>query len=83
MTASSRARRSADGDLIAPARSLHVPFTCANIASRLGFASERTLDAYERLFHGGDGTAFPVLIRLKPRSDREPDRRGSTTDGPR
>jgi hypothetical protein len=30
---------------------------------RLGLASERTLEAYEALFHRGDQAAFPVLAQ--------------------
>jgi hypothetical protein len=32
---------------------------------RLGLASERTLDAYEDLFHRGDPAAFPVLMEAQ------------------
>jgi hypothetical protein len=33
--------------------------------SRLGLASERTLEAYEALFYLGDATAFPVLMEAQ------------------
>jgi hypothetical protein len=32
---------------------------------RLGLASERTLEAYEGLFHRGDPAAFPVLMQAQ------------------
>ena len=57
-------RAVADGDLITAGPQSPVQFTCATLR-RLGLASERTLDAYERLFHGGDATAFPVLMQAQ------------------
>jgi putative intracellular protease/amidase len=51
-----------DGELITAGPQSPVQFARATLG-RLGLASERTLDAYERLFHGGDATAFPVLMQ--------------------
>jgi hypothetical protein len=51
-----------DGDLITAGPQSPVQFARATLA-RLGLASERTLDAYERLFHGADTSAFPVLMQ--------------------
>jgi putative intracellular protease/amidase len=51
-----------DGDLITAGPQSPVQFARATLA-RLGLASERTLDAYERLFHGADASAFPVLMQ--------------------
>jgi hypothetical protein len=43
-----------------------VQFARATMA-RLELASERTLEAYEALFHRGDQSAFPVLMeRMAP-----------------
>lgn len=50
-----------DGELITAGPQSPVQFARATLG-RLGLASERTLDAYERLFHGGDATAFPMLM---------------------
>jgi putative intracellular protease/amidase len=50
-----------DGDLITAGPQSPVQFARATLG-RLDLASERTLDAYERLFHGADATAFPVLM---------------------
>jgi putative intracellular protease/amidase len=50
-----------DGDLITAGSSSPVQFACAALG-RLGLASERTLEAYEGLFYGGDPKAFPVLM---------------------
>jgi putative intracellular protease/amidase len=50
-----------DGDLITAGPQSPVQFARATLG-HLGLASERTLDAYERLFHGGDASAFPVLM---------------------
>ena len=33
------------------------------VLRRLGLASERTLEAYEGVFWGGDPEAFPVLMQ--------------------
>jgi hypothetical protein len=35
---------------------------------RLGLASERTLEAYEALFHRGEPAAFPVLMQAQAAS---------------
>jgi putative intracellular protease/amidase len=51
-----------DGNLITAGPQSPVQFARATL-ERLGLASERTLDAYERLFHRGDATAFPVLMQ--------------------
>ncbi len=51
-----------DGDLITAGPQSPVHFARATLA-RLGLASERTLDAYERLFHDADTNAFPVLMQ--------------------
>jgi putative intracellular protease/amidase len=51
-----------DGDLITAGPQSPVQFARATLA-HLGLASERTLDAYERLFHSGDASAFPVLMQ--------------------
>ena len=57
-------RAVADGDLITAGPQSPVQFACATLR-RLGLASEPTLDAYERLFHGGDASAFPVLMQAQ------------------
>jgi hypothetical protein len=41
-----------------------VQFACATLR-RLGLMSERTLQAYEGLFHRCDATAFPVLMQAQ------------------
>jgi putative intracellular protease/amidase len=51
-----------DGELITAGPQSPVQFARAALA-RLGLASERTLDAYERLFHDADTSAFPVLMQ--------------------
>jgi DJ-1/PfpI family len=53
-----------DGDLITAGPQSPVPFACAALR-RLGLASSRTLEAYERLFDRGDATAFPVLAEAQ------------------
>jgi putative intracellular protease/amidase len=53
-----------DGDLITAGPQSPVQFACATLR-RLGLMSERTLQAYENLFHRGDGTAFPVLMQAQ------------------
>jgi putative intracellular protease/amidase len=58
------ARAVVDGDLITAGPQSPVQFARATLG-RLGLASERTLDAYERLFHGGDAAAFPVLMEAQ------------------
>jgi putative intracellular protease/amidase len=50
-----------DGDLITAGPQSPVQFARATMG-RLGLASERTLEAYEALFHRGDLAAFPVLM---------------------
>jgi putative intracellular protease/amidase len=49
-----------DGDLITAGPQSPVQFARATLG-RLGVASERTLEAYEALFHQGDQAAFLVL----------------------
>jgi putative intracellular protease/amidase len=51
-----------DGDLITAGPQSPVQFARAAL-ERLGLASERTLEAYEALFHRGDQAAFPVLMQ--------------------
>jgi putative intracellular protease/amidase len=53
-----------DGDLITAGPQSPVQFARATL-ERLGLASERTLEAYERLFHRGDSGAFPVLMQAQ------------------
>jgi putative intracellular protease/amidase len=53
-------RAVADRGLVTAGPQSPVQFARAALAE-LGLASEETLDAYERLFHGGDPSAFPVL----------------------
>jgi putative intracellular protease/amidase len=53
-----------DGDLITAGPQSPVQFACA-VLHRLGLASDRTLAAYEALFHGGDPAAFPVLMQAQ------------------
>jgi putative intracellular protease/amidase len=55
-------RAVADGDLITAGPQSPVQFARATL-ERLGLASERTLEAYEALFHRGDAAAFPVLMQ--------------------
>jgi putative intracellular protease/amidase len=50
-----------EGDLITAGPQSPVQFARATMG-RLGVASERTLEAYEALFHRGDLAAFPVLM---------------------
>jgi putative intracellular protease/amidase len=50
-----------DRDLITAGPQSPVQFACATLG-RLGLASERTLDAYEGVFHRADPAAFPVLM---------------------
>jgi putative intracellular protease/amidase len=50
-----------DGDLITAGPQSPVQFARATMG-RLRVASERTLEAYEALFHRGDLAAFPVLM---------------------
>jgi len=53
-----------DRDLITAGSSSPVHFACATLG-HLGLASEPTLDAYTRFFHGGDPAAFPVLMQAQ------------------
>jgi hypothetical protein len=53
-----------DGDLITAGPQSPVQFAGATLG-RLGLASERTLDAYEGLFHRADPSAFPVLMQAQ------------------
>jgi putative intracellular protease/amidase len=58
-------RAVADGDLITAGPQSPVQFARATLG-RLGLASERTLEAYEALFHRADPAAFPVLMQASP-----------------
>jgi len=60
-------RAVADGDLITAGPQSPVQFARATLG-RLGLASERTLEAYEALFHLADPAAFPVLMQASPAS---------------
>jgi putative intracellular protease/amidase len=51
-----------DGDLITAGPQSPVQFARATL-ERLGLASQRTLDAYEAVFHRGDPSGFPVLMQ--------------------
>jgi putative intracellular protease/amidase len=51
-----------DGDLITAGPQSPVQFATATLA-RLGMIDERTREAYEALFHGGDPHAFPRLMQ--------------------
>lgn len=53
-----------DGNLITAGPQSPVQFACAALR-RLGLMSEPTLQAYEDLFHRGDGTAFPTLMQAQ------------------
>jgi putative intracellular protease/amidase len=53
-----------DGDLNTAGPQSPVHFARA-VLDRLGLASERSLEAYEGLFHRGDLAAFPVLIEAQ------------------
>jgi putative intracellular protease/amidase len=58
-----------DGDLITAGPQSPVQFARAAL-ERLGLASERTLEAYEALFHRGEQAAFPVLVQAQaPRKE--------------
>lgn len=50
------------GDLITAGPQSPVQFARA-VLGRLGVASDKTLDAYEAVFHGADFTAFPTLMQ--------------------
>lgn len=49
------------GDVITAGPQSPVQFARATL-ERLGLASTEVLDAYEAVFHRGDGSAFPVLM---------------------
>jgi putative intracellular protease/amidase len=53
-----------DGDLITAGPQSPVQFACATLR-RLGLASDRTLEAYEALFHRADPSAFPLLMQAQ------------------
>jgi putative intracellular protease/amidase len=53
-----------DGDLIIAGPQSPVQFACATLR-RLGLMSERTLMAYEDVFHRADAAAFPVLMQTQ------------------
>jgi putative intracellular protease/amidase len=53
-----------DGYLITAGPQSPVQFACATLR-RLGLMSERTLVAYEDVFHGADAAAFPVLMQAQ------------------
>ena len=55
-------RAVADGDLITAGPQSPVQFARATL-TRLGLASESTLEAYEAVFHRGDQDAFPALMQ--------------------
>lgn len=50
-----------DGDLITAGPQSPVQFACATL-ERLGLVSDRTLEAYEGVFHRADPAAFPALL---------------------
>jgi putative intracellular protease/amidase len=54
------ARAVVDGDLVTAGPQSPVQFARATL-ERLGLASERTLNAYEAVFHAADAAAFPIL----------------------
>jgi putative intracellular protease/amidase len=58
-----------DGGLITAGPQSPVQFARATLGT-LDLASERTLDAYERLFHGADASAFPMLMQAGARPPR-------------
>jgi putative intracellular protease/amidase len=51
-----------DGDLVTAGPQSPVQFARATL-TRLGLASDETLDAYEAVFHRGDPSGFPVLMQ--------------------
>ena len=57
-------RATVDGDLITAGPQSPVQFACATLR-RLGMASDRTLEAYEGVFHRADATAFPALMEAQ------------------
>src|SRR5918997_3054776 len=56
------ARAVVDGDLVTAGPQSPVQFSRATL-SRLGLASEETLEAYETVFHRGDPSGYPELIQ--------------------
>ncbi|SDT72404.1 DJ-1/PfpI family protein [Jiangella sp. DSM 45060] len=56
------ARAVVGGDVVTAGPDSPVQFARATM-SRLGLASEETLQAYEAVFHAADASAFPVLMR--------------------
>jgi putative intracellular protease/amidase len=61
-----------DGDLITAGPQSPVQFALATL-KRLGLSSERTLQAYEGLFHRGDPAAFPVLMQAQRSAHKRKD----------
>jgi putative intracellular protease/amidase len=59
------ARAVVDRDLVTAGPQSPVQFARAAL-ERLGLASERTLEAYEAVFHRGDPAGFPVLMQAHP-----------------
>jgi hypothetical protein len=53
-----------DGDLITAGPQSPVQFACVTLR-RLGLASDRTLEAYEGVFHRADPAAFPTLMQTQ------------------
>jgi putative intracellular protease/amidase len=53
-----------DGDLITAGPQSPMQFACATLR-RLGLASDRTLEAYEGVFHRADATAYPALMNAQ------------------
>ena len=53
-----------DGDLITAGPQSPVQFACVTLR-RLGLASDRTLEAYEGVFHRADPAAFPTLMQTR------------------
>ena len=51
-----------DGDLVTAGPQSPVQFARATL-SRLGLASDETLEAYETVFHRGDRSWYPVLMQ--------------------
>jgi putative intracellular protease/amidase len=50
------------GDVVTAGPQSPVQFACATLR-RLGLASDRTLEAYEGVFHRADPAAFPLLMQ--------------------
>jgi hypothetical protein len=63
-TATFDERAVVDGELITAGPQSPVQFARAALG-RLGLASERTLEAYEGVFHRADPAAFPVLMEVQ------------------